>query len=161
MRPVDDSFGHWLAGFIDGEGCFLISGKREGRLACAACVKLRGDDRPILDEIVERTGIGSVRHQPNTQRTHPQYAWLVNNKADCLALVALLDRFPLRAKKARDYAIWREGVLDWTRVDRRRGRSDWSRMSALKAALEAGRKFGADAVDVPEPAPVAQLRLAE
>jgi hypothetical protein len=159
---VDDAFGHWLAGFMDGEGSFGIAGgNTRGSYHCTACVKLRGDDRAILEEIVERTGIGSVRYQPNTQRTHPQYAWLVHNRAGCLALIELLDRYPLRAKKARDYAIWREAVIDWSAPRARRSGRDWGRMAALKVALEAGRKFDADEVDVPEPTPVSQLRLAE
>ena len=36
--------------------------------------------------------------------------WYVTGKDDLQGLVAYFDRFPLRAKKARDYAVWKEAV---------------------------------------------------
>jgi hypothetical protein len=49
----------------------------------------------------------------------------------------VLDRYPLRAKKRRDYAIWREAVLEWATVPF--GRQDWAKMAALRTALSASR----------------------
>lgn len=37
----------------------------------------------------------------------------VASKAGAVGLVELLDHFPLRAKKSRDFAIWREAVEAW------------------------------------------------
>lgn len=141
MSDRDDAFGHWLAGFIDGEGSFIIHGAE--RKQCRMCVKLRADDRAILDEIVERTGIGRVTHQPNNARTNPQYGWLVITKADCQRLVALLERYPLRAKKARDFEIWREAVRQWVAMAPRNGhkRNDWTGMAVLQDQLMEGRRF--------------------
>ena len=36
--------------------------------------------------------------------------WYVTSKRDLARLVAYFDQFPLRAKKARDYVLWREAV---------------------------------------------------
>jgi hypothetical protein len=159
---MDDAFGHWLAGFIDGEGCFMVYGPEGGhRRCCKFTLKLRGDDVAVLVEIVEKTGIGRVRHQPNKQRTLPQYGWLVDTKADCVALVVLLDRYPLRAKKARDYAIWREGVAEWNRMHGNL-RQDWSRMDRLHRALRAVRHYdnaGMTAEAAVPPAEFVQLAL--
>lgn len=102
-------FGHWLAGFIDGEGCFSIQlgGKGRGGPAPRFTLGLRDDDRSILEEIVRRTSIGKLYIE--TKR--PVVRWWVGRRSDLAALVRLLDAFPLRAKKLRDYAIWREAVV--------------------------------------------------
>ena len=57
--PAADLVAH-RGGFFSGEGCFGLSG-----LQPRAVVKLRGDDRGILDLFAERFGIGTVRdHRP-------------------------------------------------------------------------------------------------
>jgi hypothetical protein len=60
---IDPGFGHWFAGFVDGEGCFLIT--RVGKsYRCIFSLHLRGDDRPILEEIHRNLGIGTVWDLP-------------------------------------------------------------------------------------------------
>lgn len=150
MVAVDDGFGHWLAGFLDGEGCFSIKTQSRG-YACDLILWVRADDKSIIDEIVTRTGIGSVvfrNHRPATPNqeyaAHPLVGWSVRRKPDCIALVSLIDRYPLRAKKARDYAVWREAVMLWAEKPYGRGRSgpsDWSEMSVLKQHIEDVRRY--------------------
>lgn len=147
----DDTFGHWLAGFIDGEGCFLIETTRPSATHyCAFRLEVRADDRPILDEIRERLGIGKIREC--RRGTYHGAIWAVQNKADCASLVGFLDRYPLRAKKARDYAVWREAVAEWGCVSHGGGRGvnmrrhDWTRMAELRVALRDGRRAPAAGV---------------
>jgi hypothetical protein len=67
-------------------------------------------------------------------------AWQqVSSKGDCLTLVGILDRFPLRAKKRRDYAIWREAVMVLAQAP------DWERMGELHEALRRGRVYSESA----------------
>jgi hypothetical protein len=59
-------------------------------------------------------------------------------------LVGLLDRYPLRAKKARDYEVWREGVLLWTThvADGKAARAGlWQEMAALSLRLRETRRY--------------------
>ena len=43
---LDPRFGDWLAGFVDGEGCFRLHVERNGNYyACHFQIKLRRDDR--------------------------------------------------------------------------------------------------------------------
>lgn len=148
-EPVDDAFGHWLAGFIDGEGSFVIGFRRRAgtyHTRFALCV--RADDMAVIEEIVARTQIGrihcvftpSLRAKPNG---NPAVQWLVPDKAGCVALVELLDRYPLRSKKARDFKIWRDVLADWMTTRNAAGgpARDWSTMATFKAALEDGRKY--------------------
>lgn len=142
---IDREFAHWLAGFIDGEGCFRIhKEKGGGYYACHFTLKLRDDDRAILEEIVGRTGIGHLKPDLIRGTSKPAMVWVVQSKAECVKLVALLDQYPLRAKKARDYAIWREAVAFWVaqpKGSRWHGPRDWSQMIAYKVAIEDARAY--------------------
>ena len=140
---ISDEFGHWLAGFIDGEGCFHIKrvGGDGGSFICTFIIGLRQDDRPILEEIRERTGLGSLYVTRRGGRA--QVRWEVARKDECVRLAELLQVYPLRAKKARDLAIWVEALRAWQLVVARR-RADWGRMREMKAQLEAGRVLAPD-----------------
>jgi hypothetical protein len=139
-----DGFGHWFAGFVDGEGCFVIFGGSPTARTdyhCRLVIEVRYDEQPILTEIQRRLGIGSIQRLPHRRAptSAPLTRWFVRSKADCAALVEVLDRFPLRAKKARDYAVWREAVA----VRQRSGRGNMNAdvMAALKEELNGGRRY--------------------
>lgn len=152
---IDDAFGHWLAGFVDGEGCFsmLAHNVREA-YSCQFLLTLRDDDEPILREIQARAGFGSVARR-TPKNGNSQAYWTVHRKEDCIALVALFDRYPLRAKKARDYAIWRTAVIEWSRwtapAGQRRSKPyiDWRRMASLKCQLHAVRRYDSEIAETP------------
>lgn len=71
--------------------------------------------------------------------------WYATKLADCMALVDVFDRHPLRAKKKRDYEIWRAAVLhlDYLRTLRSRNR-DYSHMLFLAEALKGVRLYGSN-----------------
>jgi hypothetical protein len=144
---VDDSFGNWLAGFLDGEGCFVIEKspqsvkQRTYGYFCACQVGLRRDDESILREIAARTGLGTIRHF-HPGRGNAAVSWCVRAKVECAEFVKLLDRYPLRAKKAPEYAVWRQAVLAWQSI--RKGRNvprDYSQMEHCAEALKALRAY--------------------
>src|SRR4051812_30946628 len=62
----------YLGGFFSGEGCFGLSGLRP-----RAVIKLRADDRGILELFAERFGIGTVRDHPPYGNPNPCVTWLV------------------------------------------------------------------------------------
>lgn len=164
---VPDDFGHWLAGFIDGEGCFLISQTSAARrrntakyvMSFQICV--RADDGAILEECAQRTGLGTVYYfQKKREKQGDVARWDCQRKADLLAMVRLLDRFPLRAKKATDYAIWREAVIYWGSL-RNPGRwgYDWGPIPALYGRLRASRHYAPQAFPAASVKVSAQLTL--
>jgi hypothetical protein len=147
----DPPTGYWLAGLIDGEGCFRIqknkSRKSRGPVTYATsfALKLRDDDEPILREIIAHTGVGRFSRDANrTGNSRPCAIWHVDAQRDCAALVELLDRYPLRTRKARDYAVWREAVVYWLstpRGNRWHGPRDYSRMAELQVDLAEAREY--------------------
>lgn len=144
-QDIDDAFGHWLAGFVDGEGCFFIWLHGTDNQACILSVALRSDDRPILEEIQRRLGIGGIHDSHKRGNINPTSQWVVAKQSEVAQLVRLFDRYPLRAKKARDFMIWREAVaVICNRTDPMRR----SRLRALKNQMTAVRQFNSEfAVD--------------
>src|ERR1035438_7101973 len=92
LASGSDCFGHWLAGFIDGEGSFAITHKPvpgSGKFACSLTIGLRDDDEPVLREIMEWTGVGRLYHRPRGARGHPAALWIVQSRPDCVRMVIL------------------------------------------------------------------------
>lgn len=140
----DAGFASWLAGFIDGEGCFTVKGHSRGTYAPSFRIKLRSDDAGILEGIRRTVGIGTVSNIPGSGGSEDQVAWTVSDKEGCQRLVDLLDKYPLRAKKRNDFLIWREAVCEWTtrpRGNRWDGPADQTRIKALREALMEGRHY--------------------
>lgn len=117
-----DAFGHWVSGFTDGEGSFMLralhaSGLQKWNALARFNITLRADDLEILVSIRQFFGCGRLREFANWRRggilnAKPVAVFSVTNAADLVAkVIPHFDTFPLRAKKRRDYAIWREGVL--------------------------------------------------
>ncbi len=148
MQP-DEHFGHWFAGFTDGEGCFSIDKIRISYI-CKFTIALRVDDMPILEEIRARFQIGEVYHLKPRNQSRAAAILRVARMDDVLKLVSILNRYPLRAKKRNDYIIWRDAVALWTG---RRGHHAMtsrgphpvqSRLAELAAELSAQRRMPDD-----------------
>lgn len=142
-----DGFGPWFSGFTDGEGSFTIVRRHDHRAGwtgyyCGFVIELRRDDRPLLMQVQERLGgIGTVWDlgRTRTAGSGPLSRWRVCARSDCQALVEVFDAFPLRSKKAADYAIWRQAVVIWGSGSW--GKTDWPAMGQLKGELSDARKF--------------------
>ena len=74
-------------------------------------LSLRDDDRAILEEIARRIPSAYVYAKPARPPGRPQASIQISSKAGLAHLVRIFDAHPLRAKKARDYAVWRRAVM--------------------------------------------------
>jgi hypothetical protein len=145
----DEAFRSWLTGLADGEGCFYIAPKTRASgnktYVPAFILSLRDDDRPVLEMIVERTGIGRLHRVTSGRgKSKPLVRWEVHTQAECCALVEHFDRFPLQTKKARDYEVWREAVEVWITIapgNRWKGQTDYSPIARLKERLAEVRAY--------------------
>lgn len=125
---IPPSFGHWLAGLVDGEGSFNLN-LAVGRNSKSAIrpqfmINLRVDDAPVLMLVARVLRLGTITYRRHANHT-PMACWRVSSLAECISLVAFFDRFPLRTRKKQDFVYWREAVLE----------------RAQKAQLEDGRKY--------------------
>ena len=127
----DDDFGNWLSGFTDGEGCFRLkivthkSGRAKGYVRCKAefIIALRIDDEPILQMIRSYFGCGSFHidlNQRKSENTHPALRYVVGGISHCHSrIVPHFEKYLLRAKKANDFQVWKQGVALCYKVHRR------------------------------------------
>lgn len=149
----DQSFKAWLSGFIDGEGSFCIVKESKGSgYRVGMSIQLREDDGYILEECRNRLGIGSLcRCAPAGNNPSHTYKWDIRSHDDCLKLIEVLDVHPLRAKKRRDYALWREAAALRRSVLPASGSGDYkhqrmlsntkvyAKIEALRQEMNAGR----------------------
>lgn len=145
-RKLDSAFGHWLAGFIAGEGCFRIHKEKQGGYyACHFTLKMRDDEEPILREILKKTRVGRLSAERTGRgNSKPCLIWVVQSKYDCIRFIRMIDYFPIRARKAKEYAIWREAYFYWINMKRGNawhGPRDWSKMVEYKLAIEKAREY--------------------
>ena len=110
---------HYIAGFIDGEGSFSVSiGKhktlRRGlEVRCEFEIELRADDRKILERICATLGCGKIY-----DCSYERYGWYPHAKYKITStkemqhiLFPFLDSYPLQAKKAEVYKLFKKIVL--------------------------------------------------
>lgn len=145
----DPLFGAWLSGLVDGEGYFLATLPTRG-LNCRFGVNLRADDGEILYEIQRVLGAGKMnyhRRRSTAPETHrPQYSFVIRDLMDLYQIVLpQFDTYPLRAKKARDYAVWREIIILAAAHRRTPGttlvRALYGKLAPLVQALHQGREY--------------------
>lgn len=118
-------------------------------------VLLRADDLAVLETLQRRFG-GTLAFRPAVEGnpSRPRWQWTVSSGVDMAALVAYFDRFPLRAKKQRDYAVWRRAIGVYLEQG---GRAP--ELAQLREALMAGRAYDASHEDTPVVAHEPQLQL--
>ncbi len=168
-------FGIWLAGFTDGEGCFILRQSLRGdygncivsTASFAICLRL--DDLKALQRVQSFLQCGNL----SVSRTPPKSApngkpvvdFHVNRAADLAQIIVpFFDAHPLLAKKSRDFAIWRDGVLLLHKITTRRRcgsrayagtlakwtQEETSRFASLVAALKAQRIYQTPDIELPK-----------
>jgi hypothetical protein len=110
----------WFAGFIDGEGTFVIS-KANINFGNGVTytpifrLHLRADDSEILKFLTDVFHIGYINYHSDrsdsVRNRKPLVALSIQSESHCLKLIEILDSHPLRAKKKKDYEIWKNAVL--------------------------------------------------
>ena len=159
---VPDDFGHWLAGFTDGEGRFLANiylrktGPYYGErlLHTRYFINLRQDDRAILEQIRIVLGVGKIWVRRNVRpNQNPEVVYCIGPVTDLYHIVIpLFEKYPLRAKKAREFGVWKkiietrclEGNQTGPRLQRGRPplpESYWRKIGPLVEELKEIRRF--------------------
>jgi hypothetical protein len=102
-------FGPWFSGFTDGEGSFSLGVAKSPYARFT--IGVRADDQKVLIAAREHFGCGLIQFSPAKGRNAPKVSFRVQAIGDLWRkIVPHFDQFPLLAKKAADYAIWRSGA---------------------------------------------------
>ena len=157
---MDDDFLNWFAGFVAGEGCFLILPRYDGsgqQFTTRLKLGLRDDDLDILIEIQSQLNIGRIyRHNPRAENVKPMAMWLVTRLAECQKLVLIFRKYPLRARKQQDFEIWAEAVEENAKPPVQR---DLAKMRYLADRIKLVRRYDAEEEDEVYQAGFLQLAL--
>jgi hypothetical protein len=134
--PLQPRDGHFLAGFIDAEGCFQITANNGGTSwRCGFTLALRDDDAELLVDLQRLTGLGHLTRAPARGTSMPQALWSIDSRREALQLAELLEQFPLRGRKRREADVWSEAARDLERNPRA------ERLSRLAADIRSLKRY--------------------
>ena len=115
----------YVAGFIDGEGSFVVGFgrhktlKRRIEIRLVFSIELRADDREILHRIMKTIGCGTI-YDASYERYgwYPHVTYKIGSTKDMEQyLIPFLDKTPLQAKKREVYRVFREIVFMFRRKE--------------------------------------------
>lgn len=143
---MDINFGNYFAGLVDGEGSFGLHIQNQHKHLKTFYyprfnIHLRADDTPILLQIQKFLGVGKIYFHNNIER-NPMVSYQIDNVKDLMKVIEVLDVCSLRAKKAREYAIWRTCVL----LKQKRGRHEYLPIAYEQLRLLKGFNDGSETI---------------
>jgi hypothetical protein len=108
----------YVVGLVDGEGCFAVylnrSGRRRAKVEPRFCLKLRAEDRPLLDDLQEFFGCGKVYVQRDCRPNHSLcYRFEVSHRRELREkVIPFFEQHPPRSQsKQRDFDLFRRVLL--------------------------------------------------
>jgi hypothetical protein len=114
----------YIVGLTDGEGCFYINvrirnSKWRPLIETHFYIKLREDNRELLEEVKESLGCGAIYFQKENRPNHSScYRFEVNSRRDILEIVIpFFEEHPLHGTKRDDFEIFREVAFAIERSD--------------------------------------------
>lgn len=147
----------YLAGFVDGEGCFLIYRQQQGPEPCFSfqlVVTQRADSAEVLRQLQATFG-GSLHHDQRKaeiaagmSNANPRVIWSVTAREDVMSLVVYFDEHELIVK-ATEYAAFRQAAMTYYEHTPGRGRlpiPKWlaEKMDAARSELKRLKRYEAD-----------------
>lgn len=137
----------YVAGFIEGEGCFFV--RHKGRTYQPHfTIQLRDDDKVLLEKIRDAIGIDQkLAHNKAHKGTKPCVKLNITSIANNLKLIEYLGDNPFHGSKKLQYEVWKEAVHFHARINKRLGshmrRSDevWKKLELYCNKLSEMKKY--------------------
>lgn len=109
---------HYVCGFVDGEGCFCVSISRKRfripEIKLRFEIELREDDEPVLREIRDSFGCGSIYYldYERYKKWRPHVKLVISKLSDLQEkVIPFFEKYPLRAKKKKQFELFRKVVF--------------------------------------------------
>lgn len=116
----DDGYGHFLSGFIAGEGSFMSKERDSRGMKFALRVEVVEDDQDIIEGMKEYLGVGTVRsHEKRDDKWQRTVSFSVQGVVDhLLVTIPFVETYGLRdTLKQSQYQSWKASVLDQYNVN--------------------------------------------
>ncbi|WP_227762246.1 LAGLIDADG family homing endonuclease [Zhaonella formicivorans] len=130
--------GHYVSGLVDGEGCFSVIISRDSNYKAGIRVKLHftvtlaAINLKLLTTLKNYFGCGNIYYN----KAEKAYVYSVQSFKDNInRIIPFFDRYPLRAKKRKDFAIYKE-IANLIRVKRHLTEEGIAKIFALRAQME-------------------------
>jgi hypothetical protein len=78
----------WLAGILEGEGCFSTPSSKRGMVITVSMT-----DKDIIERLTEITGIGTISSSTPTPPRKPYWNWRVSTTADSIRIALSVAPF--------------------------------------------------------------------
>jgi hypothetical protein len=136
----------YFGGFFSGEGCLILDPDRR---RAQVVIRLRWDDRPLLECFSRCFGIGRVvrvrQSPPGAAVAH----WHVTARAGLLKAIQVLDEAPLLGRKRRQYDAWRPGALELVEAGLGQRPADVDLVKRSRADLSQASAYFAPSLQLP------------
>jgi hypothetical protein len=133
---LDDGLTSYLGGFFTGEGHLALSASR-GRVA----IRLRADDRQLLEDLAAATGLGRLYSAPRRGRTAPSVSWIIYRRSELATAARLLSAAGLRGRKWREFVAWRPAAVELASAEAERRRPRANVIATSHRALAQARMY--------------------
>lgn len=119
-KLVDNGFGYWLCGLIDGEGHLLVrivdrthvvNNKEYSsiELSVGLQITLRNDDKSTLEYVLNNLECGHITTRRMKHRWNPVCDYRVRKTADIIyRIIPIVDCCGLKTKKSKEFEMWKE-----------------------------------------------------
>jgi hypothetical protein len=154
-RLGDPNAAHYFAGFFSGEGSFGL-GPRDARFV----IKVRRDDRPLLEAFRTQFGIGSVCDVESPEPWSPAAVWHVVAARDVLRGIALFEAAGLLGRKERQFRAWQPGAEAVAEAKIARGPLDKGVLDRSRADLARATAYSPPSHPLPRMPVHAHARIA-
>ena len=99
----------YVAGFVDGEGCFSIALRKDkGKYfywKASFAIEIRKDDKALLNSIKEFFGFGTLCQSRDCVRYQISDTQILSEK-----VIPFFEKNSLLGKKKNDFILWKEAV---------------------------------------------------
>ncbi|MEK7499229.1 MAG: LAGLIDADG family homing endonuclease, partial [Patescibacteria group bacterium] len=144
-HQTEEQFYSWLAGLIDGDGCFSIAPQRPNsapfiRISFSIAIGLKAGYEFVLAYVHTRTGIVHI-YKSNQGKPNEIIRWQTTNLENALVLTnRILPYLVLKREKAIKFLTCAQFCLDTKVINRNRQagtlRTNSDMKTILKAAIE-------------------------
>jgi hypothetical protein len=135
----------YIVGLTDGEGCFYVNvrdrnSKWTPLIETHFYIKLREDDKELLEEVKESFGCGAVYFQKENRPNHSHcYRFEINSRRDILGvLIPFFEAHPLHGTKRHDFEIFREIALAIKREEHK-SIDGYTKIKTMKLQMQSRR----------------------
>jgi hypothetical protein len=143
---IDPLWAAEFRGLFYADGCVVISETSHNTLRPYMVIRLRSDNKPLLDNVHSKLGGGmsyATRENDVHKNTNPQWAWFATGWSPCRTIIETTDLYNslLSAKKAREVAIVYEAILTRWKMLHILGEENKNILRKYKDSLQEAKVF--------------------